>query len=83
MRPKRTVISAKTPKCPTKRHRQQSRSIGNVVENQTMPGVRKAQGSHIDAANRSAGMKSPCHVSQSCSAVASVIITQKAEIITQ
>jgi hypothetical protein len=48
-----------------------------------MPGVRKAQGSHIDAANRIAGMKSPCHMSQSCSAVASVITTQKAEIITQ
>ena len=83
MRPHRTETRAKTPKCPANRHCQQSRSTGKVVENQTMPGVRKAQGSHIEPANRSAGMNSPCHVSQSCNAVASVIITQKAQIITQ
>ncbi len=48
-----------------------------------MPGVRKAHGNHIEPANRSAKMKSPCCVSQSCNAVASVINTQKVEIITQ
>jgi hypothetical protein len=48
-----------------------------------MPGVTNAQGSHMELANRSAGMKAPPHASQSCKAVASAIITQKAEIITQ